>query len=273
MNKSLFNKVILITPFKYTFKNFSYLYVQLCNILNLNVHFDSWYIIISNLDNISKETIYYIENEIYYLLMHYDYEVYLDISKKSHPAHIKANFFEKMKHEYGDNAEIFYISLDSDRIFEYNNFSNLVNSLTITNKEFVLYPVIDVANMRKYKNYIDREIDENEYYKVIEMYGYEVLPYIKLKFNKYNYFINTPIGGSGFAIHHRALTEERINLLKNFEENTRGHDVILADTFENKYILTDSWALHLGAENYDSYWKKTDKRVEKIFNKVRYINE
>lgn len=269
MDNRFFNKVVLVTPFKYSFNNFNYLYVQLNNILNLNVYFDSWHIIIADGYNLSKNSLYYMENEISKLLIHYDYEVYLEKSKKEHPAHLKAEFFEKMKKEYGDGdyANIFYVSLDCDRVFEYNNFANLVNSLTSTSKKFVIYPVVDIVNARMYDNYISKEIGEEEYYKIVNEYSYTILPYVKLKFNKDNYFIETKIGGSGFAIHHTALTDERINLLKEFKEHARGHDVLLADTFDKKYILTDSWALHLGAQNYDSYWKEVDERVSNLFLK------
>lgn len=258
------NDVILVTPFKYTEKNYKNLVYTLINIINLDVNFDYWYILIGDSENLSideREKI----NDLNNILLHYDYNIYIEFCKEKHPAHLKYKLFTKIISEYGYDYKAFFLSIDADRVFTSYCFSNLVDSLRITtDKKFIVYSVVDYINYRNYDNYISEIVDITNFDSVVKNYGKEVLPYCKLEFLMHNNYIEIPIGGSGFAISLSALNYERLNLLKNFEEGVRGHDVLLASTFEKIYLLTDSWCLHLGADVYDEYWEKYDERLKEL---------
>lgn len=263
------NDIVLITPFKYTDENYILLCNTIINIINLDIDFSNWYILVAEKSKLQYSQIEKIKN-ILSLTLHYDYNIQFIFSDYVHPAKLKGEFFNSHLYKY-DNA--YFISIDSDRIFDRNSFANLVFTLSqLNNGEYIIYPVIDYINTRNYDNYIRYVIKNKKVLdNIVNRYGNTILPYLKIKFNKFANLIPIDIGGPGFAIHSKSITQEIINFLLNFEENVRGHDILLAEFFDNKYLLTDCWSLHLGV-NMSEYWQKYDDRVIQIFKKHKKEN-
>ena len=216
-------------------------------------------------------------------------------STDAYPAQIKAVAMENI-HRNDENCWL--MSVDDDFIFPVNNLRKLFRLFTdasgvIGENNFadtmLIYPVVDISNDRKFMDYISDKLNPIQAVKLSEEYGDGILGHLKIcnvvsnspfvfngkmpeKIIAHHYvenyvLIKSLIGSGGFIIHSSSITEDKINLLKNFPKE-RGHDIVFADEYKNKLVVADVWAHHVGVkdEYYNEDWKKYNQLAYEIYD-------
>lgn len=189
-------------------------------------------------------------------------------NEKIPPAKICYEYFNNNKNSY-------VIVLNDDIIVKYNDMLKIINLLNNSSPNeypYIWFPKVDYFNKRNYKDYFWRPINFNKALELSKIYGEYILGFLCYKNSEQKYFLyKTNIGFGFYAVHTSKIPKKAFDLLKNFEVGVRGYDKLLADYFEDKYLMTNVCFIHLPSTDKfldGEIWSKINNKsiIKEVLN-------